>query len=473
MTVSTNSALSGIVDSALVQNVLSANQRKTGLKRLTGGSALYSTGSSGGSTFFHGIEAEAPFSAVQLLVLSREPMNVSSGWQFCVASTEVTTFDTATNAFIPQVTPPTGFPGAGVRTQYNNYVANATANIFGWRRGTWGLSNASGILYPGTDQMPPTLGIGDTYSTVGSILVSDTIECKSVPPASGVRPMLLMRLTHPATTGETHSWFNTFATQSTDGNYLLYAWDLARQNGEAFGRRFYTQELGSTDGVNTLTNMPGSVLSFASNNSNNFGSPMYAIKFYYDVPVTSVLGLGDSVMENGGYQKYGFDSWLTRAVLSKSAPSAPYEVANSGLSTNTTANFYEQLTAYLQAGVRPTKVVGPNWSINDRAAIAGGAPTLATTNAVKARILKCLDLCKAVGAQFYIYTHIYNWNAGTAAEYGALADLDAWTRNLCSSGAATLVDNSGYNIATMTGPDNTHPNQLGIAYLQSVLQAVI
>jgi hypothetical protein len=447
-----------------------ANRRTIGATRIIGSQGVTVTSSSSTNTHFYGIEAEAPFSAVRLWLFSREMQQVSRDWEFCVAATEAVGYDTPTNAFVPQVTPPAGYPQAGARRQFNSYVAHADANIYGWRRGTWGGATKSPILPPGTD-CAPFAGAGTGLLTVcPGILVSDWIDCRSVPPESGARPHLLMRLRRSAAAGDTHSWLNTFNTDAA-GQYYLYGWDRARQAGLPWGRRYYAQDGGAADGVGTLGNMPGSALSFAANNNANMGSHVFMVEFQYDRPVNSVLGLGDSVMESGGYQIYGMDSWLTRAVLSKSTPREPWTVINGGASTCNGPQFMPQLDALVQAGYRPTHVVMPNMSTNNL--VAYGNQTMRVVDLAKLDLLHALRVCDAIGAQPVIYNSIYQPGIGAGGSKQIYDALDAFTNELCNKGAARLADfRSGWRPSYL-GPDGYHPSSSGIEYMQAVMAAAL
>lgn len=458
------------------QPAAAGSSGNTGIWRPLGGQGCTSWGGGAGLsvTYYHVVEAEAPFVAVRLWLFSREQQNVSRDWEFIVAPTENTTQANTTTAFIPQTTPTTGWPNAGVKTSYNVMATTNDSTIHGWQRGTWGGNNKSPILYPGTDPtstqgIPAAFG----YTAIPGTIVSDWVPCRSVPASGGGRPHLMLRLFHPVKAGDSYSWYNVDQLDVNGWKYP-YGYYRAKADGKAFGRTWYSQEQASIDGVNTLTNMPGSVLSFATNNSTNMGSPFYAIEFMYETPARSVLGMGDSVMESGGGQTYGLDSWLTRAVNMKSSVTQPWNVINGGMSTCHSMHFLPQLEIMVREGARPTDVVFPAISTNESQTKGAGTWNAFSADTVKNRNMQVIELCKRIGARPLIYTSIYpTSNPGTGGPRSIYENIDNWARNVCASGAATLVDLRTGMKSEYIQPDQYHLSPSGIDYAANILYNVL
>ena len=195
----------------------------------------------------------------------------------------------------------------------------------------------------------------------------------------------------------------------------------------------------------------------------------------YDVPVRSFCAVGDSVTENGGYQQYYLDSWSARAVLAKSSPSAPISYYNCGMSSQNSETYFAQFANLVASGMVFTDVMFPNFSINDFSPVY--VFNQYDTQRYKQRLLKAMDICRAMGARVYIWTTYYDTApsmAGQTTALAALAEMNTWTRNLCASGAATLVDiNAIWSVGTMLGGDGIHPSLVGIKASAPVLGAVL
>lgn len=460
-------------------DVTSNRGAASGIDRWMGGQGSTAMGgyagrSAGYPCYYMKHEAEAPVRAVRVWLFSREHNDCSREWEACVAPTEVADNSTINNAFVPQTTPPTGWPSAGTRNAYNAYVTNTDASTFGWRRVTWGGNNKSPILYPGSDMMPVDYGVSGGYSAVAGMICSDIIPIQSVPTVGGTRPHILLRLRRGSRAGDAHSWINVYSNDA-DGYNPLYALHRAKVDGQPYGRTRYMQEANSVDGVNTLATMPASVLSFASNNGTNMGAPYFGLEFFYDVPVRSLVSLGDSTFEQGAPARYGYMTWIPMAVYSKSSPSAPWSYLNGGASSMM-SNTYDQLLHQLvRLGQRPTDVLLEAFSVNEFG-LAQGVNTARLPTEVIARHEAVLAQCKKIGARLLISNSIYppgNSNGGPLQTYQT---VDNWVTAVCAAGHATLVDlRSGINQATHLRSDDgyTHFTIAGGEYARGVLASVL
>jgi hypothetical protein len=309
---------------------------------------------------------------------------------------------------------------------------------------------------------------------VAGMICSDIIPIRSVPTVGGSRPHILLRLRRGSRAGDAHSWINVFSNDA-DGNNPLYALQRAKVETQPYGRTRYMQEANSTDGVNNLATMPGSVLSFAANNGTNMGAPYFALEFFYDVPVRSLLSLGDSTFEQGAPAKYGYMTWIPMAVYSKSTPAAPWSYCNGGASSMM-SNTYDQLIHQLvRLGQRPTDVLLEAFSVNEFG-LAQGVQTERLVSETIGRHEAVLAQCKKIGARLLISNSIYpagNSNGGPRQMYET---VDNWVNSVCSAGHATLVDlRSGINQATHLRSDDgyTHFTIAGGEYARAVLAAVL
>jgi lysophospholipase L1-like esterase len=414
------------ISSNIISYVSGVPPKTAGLNRYMGGAAT-STGSTVASTSYTKFEAEAPFSRVRLHFYSKEAAALAN-IKAVVASTEVASVSTVNNITVPIVN----------GTNYNVAHSAAAANMYGFRTVTFGGAS-TGTIPAGTVAVPGEL-------------VSDWIECQSVTPTTGSRPFLLVRhYADPATNSSTISFGSTTYNQN---------WQTG--SAQPYFRQYYPIGLTSSDGVGTLTNLPAA--------TTIGGGRFIGVEFDYTVPCRSVLAVGDSLTEGGGYQPYGYDNWILRAVNTKSTPTAPLQCFNGGLSSQTQTSFMTTLTNLINNGASPTDIVIPNWSINNTSTTT---LTRFHTGIAKAQILTALQDARRVGARVYLWTsyHRPKYTAFPNA-IEAFDELQTWTRNLCATGAATLIDvAAGWNDATHLGVDAIHPNPAGIQYMADLLTA--
>ncbi len=449
----------------------------SGLMRLIGAQGTTATGNPASvnrPNWLFKFEVEAPVRAVRLWVYSREYMEASRDWEFAVASTEVAGYANPTDAFVPQATPPAGWPNSGARRQYNAYATTTDATVNGWRRGTWGGSNKSGLLYPGGDLNVQDYGTAGGYSAIPGMICSDVVPLRTVPPASGARPFVLMRLTRTPKLGDTHSWVNVFSGDG-EGNGYLYGLMRASIDGQPYGRVIYAQQFDANDSVNNLGTMPGSVLSFASNNNTNMGMPYIALECFYDVPCRSLMALGDSTYESGGWQRYGLMSWIPMAVLSKSTPAEPWTYYNGGASTCHSSVFMPQLEQHIRMGYKPTDVMIPAISTNELPRAGGGTQTAKIADEAIARNEYILALCKKHGIRVLVSNSIYPAGYGPGGPFNVYDTVDKWATAVTRAGHAKLVDlRTGMQPSYLTAADAYyHLTAAGNEYARGVLTAAL
>lgn len=412
-------------------------------------------------------EAEAPFKRARLWMFSKEPHNVSRGWQFMVASTETAAMDTVNNSYRPIV--------GG--TAHNTYASIGRPwpvkgnDRYGWRKGTWGGSPKSGILHPAATPIP-SFG----QYTVSRPLVSDWIDCPSVPRADGgTRPLLVFGLTKDAFGADSYSNYSA-SINGVNGISLMSEEYKALTEGASWARLQLCVQAAVADYnvVNDLTKAPAVANWLAAGAG---GMPYLAWEFEYDAPVRSWWGVGDSQTEakHGTAGVLTYLLWWLMAVNGASTPAAPIQALNVGMATNRTANFRDQFFAMLQSGALPTDVLYPNYSVNNSAPIS--AFTFEDLYQQQAELLEVIETCRKLGIRLYLWTNP-NIDPGAANAVGwegnsAMAMLHAWTRQVCAAGAATLVDiEANFNRSTMY-IDGTHFNNLGDTYAAGVLSAVI
>ena len=305
----------------------------TGAIRLAGNDSYCSTGGNAAISTLFKVRADAPFSRIRLRVYGKEAA-ASTLWKAIVAPTETAASDTQNNRYVPIV------GGSAFNSAWSS------SNPFGWRSVTFGGVATGGI----------PLGT----SARASELVSDWIECSSVPRADGGAGFLsLIRLYHPGAVGNTH----TVVGNQTPVPYV--GWRGAFTAAEPFYRDFSACVFNG-DSVGTLTNMP--TIDYSADTNWGF---WIAVEFDFDVPVRTVLAVGTSITTGGGGQIYAFDNWSTRAILSLSTRATPIMPFNGGMSGQNTAAFLQGMADLLASGLRPTDVIIEGHGPND------GSPTTA------------------------------------------------------------------------------------------------
>ena len=409
------------------------------------------------------MELEAPFSRVRIWVFSRNALG-SSNWEFSVAPTE----NGAPDGNIANTWQP--WKGGVV----NNAAQDATHD-WGWQRVTFnggggGVSMSglldggmnpnytSGKLYPSTD-FPNKWQQGPTMNALGDALVSDWINCQSIPPktpgpAGYSRPFLLIRsncLSGGFPVEKTDNYVSTPASAKSDYD----AWAA----GSKARRLVYFSWISNGSGADPASNftlMPSSAVP-PDGNIASLNYPYIGVEVDYNVKVRSFACFGDSNTE--GY------SWPFEALAQMSTPNTPYTWANFGMSTCRSVQYFSMMDMVLKKGLRPTDVLFPSHSSNDN------PNTVYDFDQLRAQMLERIKLCNELGITPWIWTHFYGVNNGVTGANNSPQEADYlnWIRAICATGKAKLVDiAAGWVRSTMRSNDNTHPNATGIAYCTNV-----
>lgn len=404
------------------------------------------------------MEMEAAFSRVRIWVFNRNPLG-SSNWEFSVAATENGAPDgNIANTFYPWK--------GGVS---NNALQDSTHD-WGWQRVTFGMGGpgqsglldsgiinayTSGKLYPGTE-MRQSYQQSGTMQATGDVLVSDWVNCQSIPPktpgpAGYSRPFLMVR---------THCLNGGFPIEKTD-NYVISAAQVKTEYdawvaGNKASRLVYFRGISGGDPTTTFTLLPAAAgAPDGTIQSQNY--PYIGVEVEYTTKVRSFACFGDSNTE--GY------AWPFAAIASMSTPEAPYTWANFGMSTNRSVQYFSMMDMVLKKGLRPTDALFPTHSSNDN------PTTVYDFDQLRVQLLERIKTCNDLGITPWIWTHFYGvvsgpTGVGNSPQEAAYLD---WVRALCAAGKAKLVDIAkGWDRATMRSPDNTHPNATGIAYCTDV-----
>lgn len=398
-----------------------------GGQRIRGNSG-YVTGNSGITTQSFKIEAEAPFSAVRVWYGEKNTSGTMPVIEALVAATETGAFNTVANAVLP-------IKGGAT---FNN-LATTT---HGWRRAT----------FAGANSISPTPNL--IANNGASYVVSDWIPCASLPrvDVSGARPMALLRIA------------NTGVGVYTTGNGTMTSYNSAR--GTAPHREMLVAGT-PNDGINTITNIPATA-------PTGIGWEMYAwLEFMYDVPVRSVVIVGDSTSEASS-NAMG-TSWALRALREISTPASPISVMNFAGSGHSHAQYLTLLDGALSTGMRPTDVIFQGWSQNGFGGHDKGAEDLIGRD--MQYLLKLRDL----GIKVWM-TNAYGVNgyagAQEAARLRCLAKIASWA----ASGLVTLINTdsivtdysggAGILKAEYNSGDNVHANNTAQILMGDALKAV-
>lgn len=261
------------------------------------------------------MEVEAPFHAVKLM-WRNIGVNALNNNKSLVGVTETT--DNSTSALM-------GSPTIG-GTSYQA-VAGA-GSINGWRAQTY--AGAATVNLPAS-------------TTVQQYAISDETSLGNVARAdSGSRPLLLYRVFHDG---------------SVDGAWPFIAISTALRTAAAPMRnRTIALSNATSDAIAT----PGTTVSL-----NTTFIEVYPI-VRHTVPVLSVWGVGDSITQNDSLVADGISSWVYRACLDVSTPSAPVVFANFGASSQGAAVYLANARAALAAGApAPSVLVVNPCSVND------------------------------------------------------------------------------------------------------------
>lgn len=391
------------------------------------GGAAFNSGDTHQRTSYFKIEAESDFVRVRLGILSNNPTS-STGYKAIAAVTETADDSTVANRWYPVVN----------GTSYN--VAQDSSNPYGWRSVTFNGQS--------TGDIPPATHTTGSVNKP-NVIWSDWIEMNSVPRAdNGSRPLVMFRVykdgsVNPASeiidTGSCSAGHNCWVNAVNEDFYRIYA----------VGRKL------SADGVTTLATVPSETTQYGPGNM----VPIM-VQFEYKVPARTVMCVGDSITEGGGYQTYNYDSFCTRAIFARSTKTNPINVVNLGMSSQPSSNYMEHAEEMLDSGVRPTDIVIEGYSPNDVTA------STYTNQARQARIYSLIQKARKINAKVYLWT--FGISAGNQYADASVA----WTRDLASKGLVTLIDFATFG-SSIIGADNTHMSLAGLAIAANYMKPLL
>lgn len=367
------------------------------------------------------IEAEAPFTAVRLIWVSRVA-NAMTGSKAIVGVTEMADTSVAAQAFHPRI---------GGST-YNTVVA--APNTLGWRAVTWG-GNAT-VDHPAAN-------------TAAQVKVSDWIPLTSVPRADGgVRPLLLIRAEHDGAAG------GGFATFSSSLVSVL-------RTPIAAARERILQLFIGTNLVSNASAVNGSL--------NTACFEVYP-EFRYSVPSLSVCGVGDSITQCEAIGLTGrITSWGMRACAEVSTPQRPVNWVSCAAAGKSFSEYWARFLELHAAGYSPDVLVVTPFSVND---YNGDLPGFAGyIEQGKVRAQQVLEFAQANKIRSVVFFPLCPYNSLGAAddlkrlEYNAwLRDFAAATGNYClnvdalGSGATPERWKPEYNYNS----DGIHPGEFAV-----------
>lgn len=411
------------------QSIIAKALKYTAALRLPGGQSSFISANATTLTSYVKLEAEAPFTQVRLWFFNKAT-TAANGFRAIVAPTETNLRDTQANRYSP--------------------IQAAAANNGLFKPVLFGGA-ATGVLPAGVAS-PFRLGV----------LASDWLTIGSVPRADGgTKPLLIVRTYQDAAAQGNNTVTSGFTSD------LATNWSTA--SAQPFFRVFQAATLGASDGVTTLANMP------AVDYGGSFNWPHFiGVEFRYAVPARAVVAVGDSITEGGGGQAFSFDSWLARAVLTKSTPAAPMQSFNAGISGQNSAEYFQEFDDLLAKGLLPTDAIFAGFTPND------GSPIDASVDARMVALNTRLNTCKAQGIKAYVWTGLPNNGYSGVAEAARVRNntlIKALSPSLstvldfdfiASDGANPAKFKPGYN-----QPDGIHPSATLIALLANTLQAAL
>jgi len=319
-------------------------------------------------------EAEAPFSRVRFRIYAEGA--ASTNYKMVAAVTE-TAENTTAKLSHPHVA---GTPYSALRSELG---------APGWATVTVG--GVANFDFPGS-------GAADAPKE----LVTDWVELKSIARADGYTlPLLMMRAQHDGTANGPWS--------STGG------WDTwaSEASGETWYRVNQHCTISGGGHIDDLTKT--AVLA---------NTALWCVpEFDYDVPAYTVMGVGDSNLENHGGNALGgtYGTWGLQACAAISSQQRPVSWFNCGRAGGTSSIFVPNgVTEILR--VAPAVVVYGAFTPNDSTISA------IKIDAMKSRLASIMAACNSVGAKLIVYTGI--------PKTGYTAQLDAFRLSLTAHVAA-------------------------------------
>jgi len=334
------------------------------------------------------VEAEADFSRVRLRLYSEG--GAATTFKALAAVTETAATDTAANLSQPVV--------GG--TTYN--ALRASDGAPGWA--TLTVDGASTFDWPG-------VASADNPKE----LVTDWVNLRSVPRADGgTRPLVMFRIEHDGTANGDWAGHN-----HPD-------W-VSEASGESWYRLWQPYTISGGGGVTDPTKTASAVSASAV---------WAAVEFDYDTPAHTVLGIGDSQLENSNGEALGtFGVWAWQACASLSSPGRPVHYFNAGRGGGTP-------TVYLPPGLLNIASLKPKVVLYQPISSNSGAPTAARNAAATGQIAQVRKACADVGARLVLVTGIPFSSSATAnaAAEALRLEVSSYCASLAARGLCEHLD---------------------------------
>lgn len=409
------------------QAPVSGAGKNTAVERLAGGTQPSSNSSN--ITRLLKKAAKADFDCVRIHLYSRE-LSPATVFRGVVAATETASMASLAVAAHPTV--------GGTQTK----ALRSAVGQPGWAALTWNGA--------ATGDMPAAAG---TYRPAR--LTSDWVDLPSVPRADGGSlPLVMFRIYHDASANGAVSITSNFMNDPSPPAATAWNNETARPWWEVY----QVNTIIGADGVSNLLLEPAGA---ASQNSSMWA----AIEFGYRTRAISVLGIGDSLTENGGNFAWGtYGAWGLRGCNLASSPARPVTWFNAGVGGQNSTTFIPGAEDAL-AAFSPTHALYELLSPNDDAANGGNAGTLsaATIAASMSRLQRVARACKAAGTKLVVWAGLPN-NSYTLAHEQLRLQLKAQGMAFCAANGCDFLDLEPY-VGTGASPnrmltsfDTTHPD---------------
>lgn len=299
-------------------------------------------------------EAEAPFIRVRFRFYSE--YGAATNFKFAAGATETALISPATT-LAKSCQPVVG------DTVYN--AVQSAIGEPGWQIGA--VAGVTNFNWPGAGS------IGYPKE-----LVTDWLEIPSVPRADGgSRPLILMRLEHDA------------SANGGISSGSISAWTAGQNTATEWYRVLQAPNISGGGAVTDLTkNLAGSMGTVAV---------WCAVEFDYNRPAMTVLGIGDSNLDQGGtHSQFIFGTWGHRACAMVSTHNYPVVWFNCGLA-GAANSLYSTNGLVELARVAPSLVVYAAGTSNDN------PMTAAKLNQWKIQLAKTLAACTAANIPLCVY----------------------------------------------------------------------
>lgn len=389
----------GVKDPSGSERILNFNQINTkAVSRMIGISAAGD--STGNITRCGKIQVDAPFSRVRFR-LHRETNAPATNFKMVAAVTETAAIDTPSNLSHPV--------DAGVA-----YPAlRSSVGAPGWATVTVG--GVATFDWPGTASADNPIE-----------LVTDWIDLASIARKDGDGYLIMLRLEHDSGANGAIGVANIQRWLEAEGQ----SWFKVNQWGAI------TSGNGVTDLTTTFAAL-GSISLFVS------------VEVDYDVPATTVLGIGDSNLENSNLLSMaGYGTWGLQACAKISSPRHPVTWVNAGNAGKTS-------TVYSANGVKEILQLKPGVVIYASGTSNERNLTRPVLNAEKANLKKILDAAQQVGAKVIAYGALPQLYS--AAEDALRLEMHAYCKSLHNMGALRFISFEAL-LGTGAVPNRMKPN---------------